>query len=180
MQSRRGPVGGADGASRGWLHGVAVLGKPLPLLLIIAEKVVVAVGIAIAAVLAITMRGRVVDPLALLFSGELAEDPHDAVVHWVLSHTPHLTTYVGPWLAVALALWSLLYAVEGVGLWTQRTWAEALVILETAAFLPIEVWDLIKQFHLFSLATLAINVAVLLYVVHLYRRTRTRRGEAAP
>ncbi len=180
MEHGRRRVSDAGKSTRSRLHGIKLLGRPLPLMLIIAEKAIVAVVLAAAAVVAFVVRGRVVDPLHLLFADELTEDPHDVYLHWVISHAPHLTTYVGPWVAVALALWCLLYAVEGIGLWRERTWAELLVIVETASFLPIEIWDLVKKFHLLSLGTLIVNLAVLLYVVYFYRRTHPRRHPTSP
>ena len=157
------------------MRGVVFLGKPLPLLLIIVEKAVVAAAISVAAVLAFMERGRVIDPVSFLFADELAEDPHDALVHWLVSLLPHLAVYVGLWLAIGLGLWALLFAVEAVGLWSERVWAEALVIIETASFLPFEIWDAIRRTAVFGWISLAVNVAVLLYVANLYRQKTRRR-----
>ena len=175
MPNRPRRMGGPGEARRDGLRGGALLGRPLPLLLIIAEKVVVAVSFAAAAVLAFAVRGRVLDPLTFLFAGELAEDPHDAVVHWLMSLAPRWTLHVGGWMAIGLALWAILFAIEALGLWAKRVWAEALVIIETASFLPFELWNGIHQSRPFGWVTLAVNVAVLLYLVHLYRQHRAPR-----
>lgn len=151
-------------------------GRPLPLLLVICEKAASALGLAIAAVLAFVLRGRGVDPLRLLFAGELAEDPHDRLVHWLGSLLPRLTSQLGLELAIGLLLWAALFAAEAAGLWRRRVWAEALVIVETASFLPVEVWDLLRRPQLAGWLSLAINLSVLVYVSLLYRRRRWQRA----
>ena len=55
--------------------------------------------------------------------------------------------------------------VEAIGLWRRKVWAEWLVIVVTASFLPFEVWELIRQPAPIKLAALVLNVAVLVYLV---------------
>lgn len=77
---------------------------------------------------------------------------------------------------VVLALGSLLYgaieAAESVGLIMKRRWAEYLVVLATAFFIPLEVVELARKPTVLKAATLVINVAVVIYLV---RRKRLFR-----
>jgi uncharacterized membrane protein (DUF2068 family) len=50
------------------------------------------------------------------------------------------------------------------------------VIIETASFLPLEIWDILHRFQPLSWVTLAVNVAVLIYVTHLYRQRPRRQA----
>lgn len=82
---------------------------------------------------------------------------------------------------VALAAGSFLYGVievaESIGLILKRRWAEYLVVLATAFFIPIEVFELAKKPTLLKAATLVVNVVVVVYLV---RRKRLFRFDEAP
>jgi uncharacterized membrane protein (DUF2068 family) len=76
--------------------------------------------------------------------------------------------------SVALA-YAALFAVEGVGLWLQRVWAEYLTIVATSSFIPFEVYALARRFTPVRLGALAVNVAIVGHLVA--RRVRAGRGE---
>ncbi len=82
---------------------------------------------------------------------------------------------------VALAAGSFLYgaieAAESIGLMMKRRWAEYLVVLATAFFIPIEVYELAVNPTLIKAGTLVINVVV---VVYLMRKKRLFRFDEAP
>lgn len=61
---------------------------------------------------------------------------------------------------------------EGWGLWRAKAWAEWLGILNGAAYLPIEVKEIVKSFNWFKLGVLAINVIVVLYLAWELRKGR--------
>ena len=52
-----------------------------------------------------------------------------------------------------------LFAVEGVGLWKGKRWAEYLTTIATSSLVPFEVYELVRQVTLVRLLALAINVA---------------------
>jgi uncharacterized membrane protein (DUF2068 family) len=70
---------------------------------------------------------------------------------------------------VALAAGSFLYgiieAAESVGLVLKRRWAEYLVVLATAFFIPLELLELARKPSVIKTATLVINIAVVIYLV---------------
>jgi uncharacterized membrane protein (DUF2068 family) len=75
--------------------------------------------------------------------------------------------------SVALA-YAALFAVEGVGLWRQRVWAEYLTIVATTSFIPFEVYALTRSFTPVRLGALVVNVAIVGYLV--VRRARAGRA----
>jgi uncharacterized membrane protein (DUF2068 family) len=75
--------------------------------------------------------------------------------------------------SVALA-YAALFAVEGVGLWRQRVWAEYLTIVATTSFIPFEVYALTRSFTPVRLGALVVNVAIVGYLV--VRRVRASRA----
>ncbi|MFN2464695.1 MAG: DUF2127 domain-containing protein [Candidatus Dormibacteria bacterium] len=70
---------------------------------------------------------------------------------------------------VALAAGSFLYGVieasEAVGLLLRRRWAEYLVVLATAFFIPLEAYEVVHHVTPLKLVTLVINIVVVVYLV---------------
>ena len=74
------------------------------------------------------------------------------------------------WLSGGALLYSLLLFVETVGLWWRGYWAVWLAIGETAFFVPIEVFDLVRHPTGVVEVILVINVCIVIYLA----RNRTR------
>jgi uncharacterized membrane protein (DUF2068 family) len=91
-------------------------------------------------------------------------------------HARHTTLTL---IAVALLLYGLLEMVEGVGLWLAKRWAEYLTVVATAAFLPLEVHELVKTVTATKAVTFAINVLAVLYLILAKRLFGARGGRAA-
>ncbi len=58
-----------------------------------------------------------------------------------------------------------LEAVEAVGLWYERRWAEYLTCLATVGFVPYEVYELTRSVSAFKVGALVLNLVVLVYLV---------------
>lgn len=61
--------------------------------------------------------------------------------------------------------YAALFFVEGVGLILEKHWAQWLVIVDTASFIPGEIYYLVRQFNWFDTILLLVNVAVVAYLV---------------
>ncbi|MBY8881538.1 DUF2127 domain-containing protein [Actinacidiphila acidipaludis] len=81
--------------------------------------------------------------------------------------------------AAGLGAYALIEVVEGVGLWFGKRWAEYLAVVATAAFLPIEVYELTEKVSYFKIGTLALNVLAVLYILIGKRLFGLRGGHAA-
>jgi len=67
--------------------------------------------------------------------------------------------------AATAAVYCVLEAVEAVGLWKQRRWAEYLTAVATAGFLPFEIIELTRRVTVLKVVALVVNVAILVYLV---------------
>ncbi|MBC7734082.1 MAG: DUF2127 domain-containing protein [Bacteriovorax sp.] len=77
------------------------------------------------------------------------------------------------WAGAALALaYSAIRAAEAYGLWHDRRWAAWLGATSGAIYLPIEVYELWHKPSAVKAATLALNVAVVAYLVWTLRKRR--------
>ena len=70
-------------------------------------------------------------------------------------------------------LYAGLFAVEGVGLWKSKRWAEYLTIIVTSSFVPFEVYELVRHASWPRVATLGINLVVVAYLVWKVRQRET-------
>ncbi len=73
--------------------------------------------------------------------------------------------------------YAAVFAVEGVGLWMQRRWAEWLTTGITASLIPLEVWELI---HRPSIGAVLVIIANILIAGYLYWHVSTHQRPAPP
>lgn len=71
---------------------------------------------------------------------------------------------------------SILYAavcvVEGTGLVMEKAWAEYFTVILTSIGLPWEIYELIERYSAYKVLLLAVNVAVLIYLIWILRKKR--------
>lgn len=82
-------------------------------------------------------------------------------------------------LGAAVLGYAVLEGVEAIGLWMQRRWAEYLTFVATVVLLPLEVYELAGRFSVLKLATFAINVAIVVYLIYAKRLFGVRGGGRA-
>jgi hypothetical protein len=82
-------------------------------------------------------------------------------------------------LGLGTLFYATIFAVEGVGLWMRRRWAEWLTILITASLIPLEIWELLHR-PTWGKATLLIaNTAIVWYLIIQLRAGRTHLVQGA-
>lgn len=81
--------------------------------------------------------------------------------------------------AALLVAYAVIELIEGVGLWLAKRWGEYFAVVATAAFLPIEIYELTEKQSAFKLATFALNVLAVLYLLLAKRLFGLRGGRAA-
>ena len=74
--------------------------------------------------------------------------------------------------------YALLCLIEGTGLVMRRVWAEYFTVFVTVMGLPIEGYELMERFTWIKIVVMAINVAVLLYLLWVLKRKRVQEAEA--
>ncbi|MBF6049867.1 DUF2127 domain-containing protein [Streptomyces sp. NRRL B-1677] len=82
-------------------------------------------------------------------------------------------------IGAVLAAYALLEGVEAVGLWRARRWAEYLTFVATAVLLVPELYELTGHISVLKVLTLAINLAVVAYLLYAKRLFGLRGGGRA-
>jgi uncharacterized membrane protein (DUF2068 family) len=75
-------------------------------------------------------------------------------------------------LRIVTLAYAAVFAVEGVGLWMQKRWAEWLTTIITASLIPLEAWELIFRPTIGKALIIVTNIAVVAYLVW---HVRTRK-----
>jgi uncharacterized membrane protein (DUF2068 family) len=71
--------------------------------------------------------------------------------------------------------YSVLNAVEGVGLWLGLRWAEYLTVIATAALLPFEGFEIVRKPTGIKVLVLLANVGIVAYLIYRLRHDRPAR-----
>ncbi len=82
-------------------------------------------------------------------------------------------------LAIGLAAYAAIEVVEGVGLWLARRWGEYFAMVATSLGLPLEIYDLTHKVTVTALIFLAVNLALVVYLVATKRLFGVRGGKHA-
>ena len=121
---------------------------------------------------------RDVQVIAGRLIAQLHLDPARRFPRIFLDATANVTDHRLRILALLAALYALLRFVMAFGLWFEKRWAQWLVALSAAIYLPLEVRELAQGFNGFVIGALAFNVLVVALMVAALRRPRP--GASAP
>jgi uncharacterized membrane protein (DUF2068 family) len=121
----------------------------------------------------------------------LHKDLVDIVTHWVVldlhfdpeSHFVGLlltkTALIGPHqlrlISAAIFAYAALDLIEGTGLVLEKVWAEYVTLTLSAAFLPWEIYELIRKVTWFKIGLALANVLMLLYLLWVVQEQARQR-----
>jgi uncharacterized membrane protein (DUF2068 family) len=97
-------------------------------------------------------------------------DPHNRYLHWLLAKLPMVDDRKLKELSIGTFIYAAVFLTEGTGLAFHKRWAEYFTIITTSSFLPLEVYELIHHATVAKGVALAINIAVVIYLVRELRR----------
>ena len=97
------------------------------------------------------------------------------LVVWLLAVNRHKLEEI----SVVTLFYAALFLTEGTGLALGKRWAEYFTSIVTGSFIPLEIYELIHHFSVAKLTMVAINGAVVLYLVARLKRRREDPGHFA-
>lgn len=158
------------------LHG------PRTLALIAAFKFVKSLLLVALAIALFRLRHpQAVEALAHWLSTLQIATGHESVgraIRWLLG----IDTHTFALFAAIAIIYATLYAIEGYGLWENRTWAKYLTVISTCLFIPIELWEMYGHFTPMKVVAILINILIVAYLVWLLRHdiAALRQGRRIP
>jgi len=93
------------------------------------------------------------------------------ITHLVSLSTTKLYLY-----GSAFSAYAAINAIEAVGLWRERRWAEYLTLIEVTLLLPLEIYELASKISYLKIGALVINVVVMAYLLWAHRLFGFRGG----
>jgi uncharacterized membrane protein (DUF2068 family) len=103
---------------------------------------------------------------------QLRIDPDNRFVGAVLGKLNLIDTKELKQLSALGAGYAALFLTEGTGLLFRQYWAEWLTIIATSSLVPLEVYELVKQFTVVRLLLLIGNIGIVLFLIYRVRQRR--------
>jgi uncharacterized membrane protein (DUF2068 family) len=151
------------------------------LILIAAFKLVQAALFIAVGVSALRLVHHDLPDLLLRLAHHLHFSPESHFVDFILGRAAFVNDKVLRRFSVGLFAYATLGAVEGIGLYLEKTWAEYMTLGITASFLPWEIWEVIRRLTYIRSALLVVNILVFLYLLKVVtERTKRANGDAPP
>jgi uncharacterized membrane protein (DUF2068 family) len=87
------------------------------------------------------------------------------MVSWLVQLFSGLSASRVAALRMVTLAYAAVFAVEGIGLWMEKRWAEWLTVVVTASLIPLELWEMFHRPTIGKLAILLGNAAIVGYLV---------------
>jgi len=117
---------------------------------------------------------------ALQLVSALKLDPENRFIHSAIEKVSGISPKQLREIGVGTFLYALIYLVEGGGLLLRKHWAEYFTIVATGLFIPFEIYEVTRRLTPVRLGVLAINVAIVVYLVVQIRKQPADPAAASP
>ena len=144
--------------------------KPITLVLIGAWKLIEAAALFAVAIGLLRYLHRDISASILHWIHVLRMDPDNHYIHLVLNKALSISPKQIREFSLGSFIYAVLRLIEGIGLVLRKRWAEYLVVIITAIFIPLEIYELFHRFTVIRLAVLLLNAAVVWYLARNLRR----------
>ena len=144
--------------------------SPAGLILIAVFKLLKGLALVAVGVGALKLLHRDVAESVAHWVNVLRVDPDNRYIHRilvkVLAVNPRQLREIG----AGTFFYAALLLTEGVGLLLRKRWAEYFTVVTTALFIPLEIYEIARHATWMKLGVLAINVAIVWYLIRRLRR----------
>jgi len=106
-------------------------------------------------------------------------DPDNRYIHALLEKLQFLSAKQLKELSIGSFFYATIVLTEGTGLALRKRWAEYFTIIVTASFLPLEIYELARRVTPIKIVVLAINLAILAYLIARVRGKPAGRNSSA-
>jgi uncharacterized membrane protein (DUF2068 family) len=96
------------------------------------------------------------------------------VVTWLLEWFSGLSASRVHALRMVTLAYAAVFAIEGIGLWMRKRWAEWMTTIITASLIPLELWELFNRPNVGKAAVFVANVAIVVILIR-HVRSKARR-----
>ena len=120
---------------------------------------------------------RDVEDAARHFINHFRGDPDSRLLHALLAKLTTLSPRKLEAISAGAFIYASLFLTEGIGLLLQKRWAEWLTVISGSGFIPLELYEVIAHANWKRLLVLAINIAIVVYLVRELARKKNELRE---
>lgn len=102
----------------------------------------------------------------------LRVDPDNRFIHRIIQKFVSVSPKQLKELSVGTFFYASLLLTEGIGLLLRKHWAEYFTVITTVALIPLEIYEIARRFTFTRIGVLAVNVAIVWYLVQRLRSER--------
>ncbi|HKV39630.1 MAG TPA: DUF2127 domain-containing protein [Blastocatellia bacterium] len=146
------------------------------LFLIAIFKLTKGVLLLLVAVGALTLLHKDLAETATHWIDVLRVDPNNKYIHRLLVKLGLVNARKLEEISAGTFFYSALLLTEGTGLLLRKRWAEYFTVIATASFIPMEVYELLRRVTFTRAFLIALNVAIVWYLIA--NLLRARRADA--
>ena len=106
-------------------------------------------------------------------------NPDNAYANALVAHLSSVDPKKLQALGIGSFVYAALFATEGVGLMLRKRWGEYLTIIITGSFIPFEIYEMVEHKSIAKGIVIAVNVAIVIYLVVDLRHGHRGRGRHA-
>ncbi|MGI4757543.1 MAG: DUF2127 domain-containing protein [Janthinobacterium lividum] len=110
---------------------------------------------------------------------ELHFDPESHVVDLVMDKVGQVTHHRLRLISMGTSLYGALCTTEAYGLLTRKVWAEYVTLWLSISFIPWELYEMVRRPSLWHASILATNILVVVYLLWMLRRKKSRQQVVA-
>lgn len=144
--------------------------NPTTLLLIALFKLFKGVLLLCVAIGALRLLHKDVAEVVMRWVYVLHFDPDNRFIHSVIERSFGVEPKHLKELSAGTFFYSALLLTEGTGLLLRKRWAEYFTVISTAVFIPLEIYEIFHRLSWMKVGVLAINVAIVWYLVRRIRQ----------
>jgi uncharacterized membrane protein (DUF2068 family) len=141
---------------------------------IAAERAIRGLVLLVAGVYLLSHTGTNLGSLADRLARAIEIDTRRPFVRHFVDRLGHLSHHQVTLFGIAALAYGVLEIVEGYGLWRRYRWAEWLTVIATSLLIPVELYELVHKPSLLKAGGLAVNVLIVIYLLRLVTRQRSR------
>ncbi len=103
-------------------------------------------------------------------------DPDNDFIHRLIVRASGVSVKQLREIGAGTFFYSGLFLTEGTGLLMRKRWAEYFTVISTAVFIPLEVYEIFHRFTFAKVWVLAVNAAIVWYLVIRIRSDRSAKS----
>ena len=149
--------------------------KPPALIAIAVFKLALAVFLILVAVGVLQLLRRNIDELLYPWFDKIGFDTSKNYIDDFLIRLLELSHWKVRLISAAALGYSVVFLVEGFGLYFDQKWAELFTVVVTTGFVPFEVYELIVRVNWTKIIIIAINICIVIYLIYRLHQKKYNR-----